>query len=264
MPSARPSDAPKIFTFEYYERMRELERVSWWNAGMRGIAERLLAQARLPASGLMLDVGCGSGQTIAWFARRYPSWRTAGLDVAADGVAAARVLGAPLVLRASALALPLRSETVDLVVTLDVLQHLPLGGGDRRALGEIARVLKPGGCLFVRTNAQSFPVEADDEVDQFHKYEPDELRERLRQSGFDVLRLGRVNAVLGLAEIPREIRARRGGRSYHGLLSEPRPEPRWRAGPKQAWLRLEGLVVEQGGSWPLGRTTLALCRRRAS
>ena len=264
MQSARPSDAaPKIFTFEYYARMRELERVSWWNAGMRDIAGRLLDRLALPGSGLMLDVGCGSGQTMAWFTARYPGWRAAGLDVAADGVAAARALGAPLVLRASAIDLPVRSASIDLVITLDVLQHLPLGGGDGRALAEIARVLKPGGGLFVRTNAQSFPAEADDEAHQFHKYEPAELRQALDRAGFDVLRLGRVNALLGLAEIPREVRARRGRLSYHGLLAEPRREPRWSAAPKQAWLRLEGLVVEQGGSWPLGRTTLALCRRRA-
>ncbi len=243
--------------------MRELERVSWWNAGMREIAGRLLDRAALPASGLMLDIGCGSGQTMAWFAARYPGWRAAGLDVAADGVAAARVLGAPLVLRASALALPVRSASVDLVITLDVLQHLPLGGGDRRALGEIARVLRPGGWLFVRTNAQSFPVEPDDTLHDFHKYEPAELRQQLDRSGFEVLRLGRLNALLGLAEIPREVRARRRSRSYHGLLAEPRREPRWQATPKKAWLRFEGLVVEQGGSWPLGRTTLALCRRRS-
>ncbi len=258
----RSQAAPKIFTFEYYERMRELERVSWWNAGMRDIAGRLLDRLPLPPTGLMLDIGCGSGQTMAWFTARYPGWRAVGLDVAVEGVAAARALGLPFVLRASALNLPVQSESVDLAITLDVLQHLPLGGGDRQALLECARVLRPGGGLFVRTNAQSFPADADDERHQFHKYVPTELRQQLDRAGFDVLRLGRVNALLGLAEIPRELRARRRSGSYHGLLAEPRREPRWRAAPKQTWLRLEGLVVEQGGSWPLGRTMLALCRRR--
>ena len=31
---------------------------------------------------------------------------------------------------------------------------------------------------------------------------------------------------------------------------------------QRAWLRFEGWAVENGASWPLGRTTLALCRRR--
>lgn len=48
-------------------------------------------------------------------------------------------------IRGSTLALPLESGTADLVITLDVVQHLPLNGGDRAALREMRRVLKPRG-----------------------------------------------------------------------------------------------------------------------
>jgi SAM-dependent methyltransferase len=262
MPNHHVVDAPKIFTPEYYERMRALENASWWNAGMRDVAARLLGLVSLPPTGVMLDIGCGSGQTITWFAGRYPCWQTCGLDVVVEPLLAARALGSPGVMRASALDLPIRSGSIDLVITLDVLQHLPLDGGDWRALAEIARILKPGGHVLVRTNAQAFPREADDPVHQFHKYDRSELRERLEQAGLRVVRLGRLNALLGLAEIPRELRARKDRHAYHGLLARPRTEPRWRSAPKRAWLRFEGWAVEKGASWPLGRTTMALCRRR--
>ena len=81
--------APRIFTAEYYDRMRRLEASSWWNAGMREVAATLLKQASLPPTGIMLDVGCGSGQTISWFAGNHPGWRTVGIDVASEAVAAA-------------------------------------------------------------------------------------------------------------------------------------------------------------------------------
>lgn len=252
---------PLIFTPEYYRRMRELESASWWNAGMRDVASMLIGLVQLPAQGLLLDVGCGSGQTMSWFSRLHPAWRTLGLDIAPEGLAAAKALGVSPVVRASALDLPVPSASVDFAITLDVLQHVPLGGGDRLAVAEIARVLKPGGHLFVRTNGQSFPRAADDQQFQFHKYEPAELRATLTDAGFRVLRLGRVNALLGLAEIPRELRARTREHSYHGLLSQPRLEPKWRAGVKRAWLRLEGRLVRRGLSWPLGRTIVALCVR---
>src|SRR5688500_20290410 len=87
------ADAPLIFTPEYYRRMRELESGSWWNAGMREVAAAMLTDAGLPPAGLMLDVGCGSGQTMRWFARLRPGWQAIGLDVAADGLAAARAFG---------------------------------------------------------------------------------------------------------------------------------------------------------------------------
>jgi ubiquinone/menaquinone biosynthesis C-methylase UbiE len=257
-------EAPRIFTPEYYERMRDLESVSWWNAGMRDVAASLLGDVDLPDRGLLLDVGCGSGQTMTWFARRHPRWSSVGLDVAREGLVAARTLGVTTVMSASALDLPLPSASVDLVITLDVLQHLPLDGGDARALGEMHRVLKPGGYVFIRTNAQAFPRVADDDVFQFHKYRTGELRRKLEQARFTVVRLGRLNALLGLAEIPRELRARRNDRddhSYHGLLAQPRSEPRWSANVKRAWLQVEGQIVRGGASLPLGRTMLALCRK---
>ncbi len=251
---------PRIFTPEYYQRMRDLESSSWWNAGMRDVATSLLGLTTLPPTGTMLDIGCGSGQTMSWFSAARPGWRSIGLDVAPEGLAAARTLGEK-VMRASALDLPAQSSSIDFVITLDVLQHLPLDGGDRRAIAEIVRVLKPGGHVFIRTNGQSFPRAADDPVYQFHKYETTELRDKLAFGGLRVIRIGRLNALLGLAEIPRELRAGNSEHSYHGLLSQPRREPRWRAELKRAWLRAEGRLVSQGGSWPLGRTIVALCQR---
>ena len=186
--------APRIFTPEYYARMRELEDGGWWNAAMRDVAAMLLTDVQLPASGTILDVGCGSGQTLAWFGQRFGAWRTLGCDIAPDAVMAAAQSGFE-VTRASALALPYPSGAADVVVSLDVLQHVPLGGGDVAALREMRRVLKPGGWLFVRTNAQSFPATADDHAYQFHRYEPRELRDKLRAAGFEVRRLSRVNAM---------------------------------------------------------------------
>jgi SAM-dependent methyltransferase len=253
------SDAPLIFTPEYYERMRRLERVSWWNAGMREIAARLLDDSALPRSGTLLDVGCGSGQTMTWFETLREGWRTFGLDIADDGLHAARDSGAR-VCRASALAIPFASHAVDLVVTFDVLQHLPLDGGDLQALREIRRVLKPGGYCVVRTNAQAFPRTKADHAFEFRKYTPAELRERLCAAGFTVDRLSRVNAVPGLAEIPRELRARRADAGYHGLLSQPRTEPRWMDRVTLQCLRWEGAFVRAGGTLPFGRSIVALCR----
>jgi ubiquinone/menaquinone biosynthesis C-methylase UbiE len=252
--------ALKIFTPGYYERMRRLEDLSWWNAGMRDVAALLLQQAQLPRTGVMLDVGCGSGQTMQWFTQCHSGWRAIGLDVAPEAVTAAHRAQCS-VSRASALALPLPDRSIDLAITLDVVQHLPLGGGDHSALTELRRVLKPGGYLFVRTNAQAFPRIGDDPVHSFHKYEPSELQTKLQRAGFTVVRLSRVNAVLGLAEIPRELRARRTERfEYHGLLAEP-PSKRSRLSwLKRTCLRFEGRLVCSGWRLPFGRTIVALGR----
>jgi SAM-dependent methyltransferase len=254
--------APRIFTAEYYARMRELEAGSWWNAAMRDVAGMLLADASLPEKGRVLDLGCGSGQTLAWFSRMLPQWETVGCDIALDAVAVAREF-ADAAIGASALDLPFPDASVDLIITLDVVQHLPIPGGDVRALGEIHRVLRPGGYVFLRTNAQSYPVIRDDLVFNFHKYTPNELREKLERAGLPPVRLSRLNALLGLAEIPRELRARRADHSaeYRGILAEARPEPSLVRALKRGWLKMEGRAVRYGMRLPAGRTIVALCRR---
>lgn len=253
---------PLIFTPEYYARMRHLESQGWWNAGMRDVAERLLRFAGLAGSGRMLDVGCGSGQTMAWFRELYPSWQTYGLDVAEEGLAGAKRFGESNVIMASALQIPLPDSSVSLVVTLDMLQHLPLPRGDMAALAEIWRVLSAGGHLFIRTNAQSFPRTADDLKHDFRKYGPSELEAKLSKVGFDVLRLSRLNALLGLAEIPRESRAKRQSQdSYHGLLATTGQRKDALRLLKRGWLRIEGWMATSGAKLPFGRTLIALCRK---
>jgi len=253
---------PRIFTPEYYARMRELEDTSWWNEGMRDIAAMLLRRAHLPDSGVLLDAGCGSGQTMAWFLAHHSKWRAVGIDVAADGLSAATTSGLP-VSRASALRLPFDDNTLTAVLSLDVLQHLPLDGGDAVALTEFARVLAPGGILLIRTNAQSFPRTADDRQYSFRKYEPAALRRRILAAGFGIEILGRCNALLGLAEIPRELdAARRQPHDYHGILGEPVKRTSFAHRLKRDWVRLEGRAMIAGVPLPLGRTLFALARVR--
>jgi SAM-dependent methyltransferase len=260
-PTQRPQP-PRIFTPEYYAYMRELESRSWWNAGMRDIAQNLLAGAGLPERGVMLDAGCGSGQTMSWFVQSRPKWFVTGLDLALEGLFVARGAG-QAVEQASVLATPIMDRGADLVISLDVLQHLPLDGGDRTALAEFARILRPGGTLLIRTNAQAFPRTDDDRAASFRKYETQELRATLVACGFEILRMGRVNALLGLAEIPREVRARKEQRAgYHGILAPPPRGGRFATEVKRRWLNLEGRALASGWQLPFGRTIFALCRTR--
>lgn len=260
LPCRSKLNAPRIFTPGYYARMRDLENVSWWNAGMRDIAGMLLDRVEIGETGAMLDAGCGSGQTMSWFLRANPKWSAVGVDVATDGLTAARESGL-VVQRASVLELPFGDDTFDVVITLDVLQHLPLDGGDVKALKEFARVLRPGGTLLIRTNAQSFPRVSDDRQHSYRKYEACELGNRLAAARFDVRILGRVNALLGLAEIPRELRAKReGSPAYLGILAQPRSEHGAIRALKQGWLKLEGRALAVGWQLPFGRTIFAVCR----
>jgi ubiquinone/menaquinone biosynthesis C-methylase UbiE len=92
----------------------------------------------------VLEVGCGEGIVLAYLADRTPGARFEGLEVDETALARARARcpDAALV-RGDACELPYRDGSFDLVVCLEVLEHLP---APRRALREARRVSR-GGCL---------------------------------------------------------------------------------------------------------------------
>jgi len=109
----------------------------------------------LPAGATVVDLGCGGGYFCEPFARR--GARVVGCDRSFRSVAAARAHwngngGAPHYLRADLARSPLRAGCADLVLLADVLEHVddPCG-----ALAEAARLLAPGGRLFVNTIART-------------------------------------------------------------------------------------------------------------
>jgi len=104
----------------------------------------------------VVDVGCGEGRFCRMLAAR--GARAVGLDVTEPLLAAARLAhpGGAYV-RGTAEAIPLASGTLDLAVSYLTLIDIP---DFRRAIAEMARVLRPGGRLVI-ANLQSFATTRD-------------------------------------------------------------------------------------------------------
>lgn len=96
-----------------------------------------------------LDVGCGQGAYVGRM--REIGFDVAGIDSSVGQIRrAAGTLGAPdLVQIGSVLDIPAADESFDFVYAINVLHHLGSLDEQRRAFRELARVLKPGGLLFV-------------------------------------------------------------------------------------------------------------------
>ncbi len=104
----------------------------------------------------ILDIGCGTGLLLARAADRFPGAKLTGIDAAPEMIRVARSsapAAAPVeFLQATAEALPFEPGSFDLVLTTMSFHHW---AAQRAALGEVRRVLVPGG-LFALTDA--FPV----------------------------------------------------------------------------------------------------------
>lgn len=110
-----------------------------------------LLQALVPLEGAqVIELGCGNARLARTLLERHPGARVTGLEV--DDRQLAKNLLAPrerlTFLRAGAEHIPLPDASFDLALMLKSLHHVPLDRMDA-ALREVARVVKPGGWLYV-------------------------------------------------------------------------------------------------------------------
>lgn len=169
----------------------------------RNKIELLRALACVAPTDIVVEVGCGSGNLLLE-SDLHPRLAV-GVDASLPALrfclsrpTSARVR----FVRALGEALPFTSQSVDLVVLIEVIEHLPDPG---RVLADITRILRPGGNLIVTTPNYDWPspwpalewladrsrlVAPMRDVQHVRRFGPASLREILEQHRFSVDRLG--------------------------------------------------------------------------
>lgn len=135
---------------QFAEQYGNLEQWHWWFRGRQRILERVLRrelERQLPLRAV--SIGCGPAEGLAWLCRFTEScgW-VVGVD--SDPHHARRVGSRVEYVVGNAKQLPFAPASCDLVLMLDVLEHLD---DDASALSEAARLLAPGGLLLVTVPA---------------------------------------------------------------------------------------------------------------
>ena len=203
--------------------MFEVEDSYWWFGAKRALV-RLLLGRYLPAPpGVAVDIGCGTGGTLQAFAPLGGRW--VGVERSELALAFCRKRGLPDLLQASAEALPLKSDSADLVLCLDVLYHRGVAD-DRVVLAECFRVLRPGGRVIITDSALDWLRGPHDEAVHTRKrYSLGELTALVEAGRFRVLRRSYANSLLFIPtaayRLARRVFPGRGPRS--DLLALPRP-----------------------------------------
>jgi SAM-dependent methyltransferase len=124
-----------------------------WRAGQDRRLQMIQAPAGERARGRVLDDGCGLGLYLERLASQAQS--ACGVEFDADRARQAAGRGLR-VARATAEHLPFPGLSYDLILSHEVLEHV---ADDRRALEEIARVLRPGGRVILFVPNRGYPFE---------------------------------------------------------------------------------------------------------
>ena len=162
--------------------------------GLYGSTQRVWrGNARVPdpTSGDALDIGCGNGKTASSLLDM--GYRVTGIDFSSVAVGSCRELfgGSAKFEVASATDLPFPDGSFDYVTCVHVLEHLT-DEEVSAAAGEMHRVLRPGGYVFVRSFTKDdmrSAKRAEGEIRYVYR-EPEGMCALF--AGFDAVSSGRV------------------------------------------------------------------------
>ncbi len=156
------------------------------------------ARPRQPEA--ILDAGCGAGDHSLWLARLFPTARVLGVDIDAQRIAAnrralARVNAPNLSFEVGDLTVLQLDGEVDLIVSVDVLEHIV---EQHEALTRLRRALRPGGYALLHVpTRRTTPVPLSRWLRDFHEWAEhehiaeeataEEFVQRVRSAGFEVV-----------------------------------------------------------------------------
>ncbi len=161
----------------------------WWYRVRRGMVRDLI-RTHAPSARTVLDVGCASGDTIFSLKDIYD---VTGVEISDEAIKLAHARGLNIV-KSSLPAIPFPDSSFDVVLMLDVLEHLK---DDDAALAEVRRVLKPGGVSIIFVPAFMFLWSITDVLSHHERrYTRGPLLERIRRAELVVARSSYFNTFL--------------------------------------------------------------------
>lgn len=166
------------------QQMYELETTYWWFVARRRLVRSLIRQYVTETSPKTLDVGCGTGGTMAVLGDVGRMW---GCDISPDALHFCRRQDLRGLVCCAAQGLSFCDESFDVVLSCDVLEHV---AEDGQAMLEMYRILRPGGIGIITVPALQRLWSSHDEVlHHLRRYHKKTLREQLAEAGFRIVKL---------------------------------------------------------------------------
>jgi SAM-dependent methyltransferase len=239
-----------------FANIRAAEKDFWWYRGMRSILFRMMEPYLAGRNiGRALEAGCGTGY-LSQLLQTERGWPIVPMDLSSDGLRFARELGVQCPVQGDIRALPFPESAFDLVMSLDVLVHLPRDA-EHLAARELARVLAPGGLLVVRAAALDILRSRHSEfVFERQRFTRRRLMGLMTGAGVRVLRCTYANSLLLPVALARF-------RLWEPLLRQPLSSGVQRVSPwlgrlLSAPLALEAGWIGAGRGFPAGQSLILI------
>ncbi|MBI3103874.1 methyltransferase domain-containing protein [Candidatus Daviesbacteria bacterium] len=175
------------------DKFTEIEDFHWWFEGRRQILSKIFKkflQKKLEDV-VILDIGCGTGSNIKFLSN---FGNVHGIDNMKLAIDYCKKKGAKKVKLANACKLPYRNRMFDVVVFLDVLEHIE---NDELAIKEAKRVLKKNGLIIITVPALPIIWSQHDSMQNHHRrYRRDEIESLAENANLKILNMVFFNFLL--------------------------------------------------------------------
>lgn len=166
---------------DLYKELFEVENYHWWHDHKRKVVHQMIK--KYAQKGRVLDLGVGTGKILAELKAK--GWQVSGVEGEKEALTWSKKRGITLkLLDIESQRLPFVKESFDLVLGLDVLEHVV---NEKSVLAEIKRVLKPNGVLILTLPAYQWLFSYWDKMlGHQRRYTASTLRKKLAQAGLTI------------------------------------------------------------------------------
>lgn len=239
------------------ELTRRAEADHCWFHGFRGFVTPTIASLAANRTGLRI-IDCGSG-TAANLALLRPYGRVFAFDLGYSAVRQAHERSGAPSAQADITRIPFTTGSFDIVTSFDVLQCV---ADDTAAIGEMARIVKPGGVVVMTLAAFSFLSGDHAEAwNEMHRYTPRTARTLVEGAGLRVERISFMFAslfpvLLALRASQRLLRPYRTPRRDTDMAVPPAPINR-----VLTWMVTGEAALARRVEMPIGSSLLVVARK---
>jgi SAM-dependent methyltransferase len=172
----------------------QAEKAHWWCVGRRNLVRRIFDFLSISKNAKILDIGCNSGVLVGELQK--DGYSAAGLDMSAEAVAYGTATGIKN-LQQGMLGEPIiENETFDVVMALDVLEHI---SDDTVAVKDLLSLVRKGGYIVCMVPAFPWLWSRQDEVaEHFRRYTKKTLIRLFENKDTEIVYCSYFNTILFL------------------------------------------------------------------